>query len=656
MADNNVLSARLEVKDSFTSQLNKFKNSLNSTETAFNKFVSKLEKSSSKIEETLDRINKKMDQTSNKIMSQSDKVANSIIKSTTKVEQSQQKAMDNLLQKYTKMGGDVEDIFKKINKDAEGLSKSGIKLSLGGNGSKSSGSSSGGGGHNHGGSGSLSGQETYAFSSLLGGDFQMMLMHLGANKLLTSLDGLAQQGFNALNNISTGLLSYDGIKEGLQEAGQFETNRVAMNVLYGNDPVEGQKYYQMGTYLAKKTPYSEKEVGELQKKLAGAKLEYDKNDLMTLLDIASIKPELGAEHVGFSIVDSMYGRSTSLKTNYMLDNKEIQKYLGDLRKSKNVEDRANAKKWKDAFNVKGTVNNKQEYLDLLIDYVKKETKFSGLTETYSHTLNGLIDRLQGNWETLKADLLGIDANNTGMMKTGRITVFSSIEDAIKGLDTWLDDSKTITMLSDMGESLGKAVHSVTEALKYALENVNWEKVGDVFKKIGDTVGNFIEKLTKDGTLDKLLDLLPSLAEKAINNEVIKGKTEFNVDKDLVQGNIVDAGKDKVLGYVSQIANYAGGNGADIISYNPDEYHSILGNWWNNVMDQFSSPENNKFTDINASTYLAQNPNLNDVQRQTIQDFIQSDKAPVYNITIHEIKADSFDEIMNSLKQYQINKK
>jgi hypothetical protein len=258
------------------------------------------------LEKTFDVLDKKIDSVITKIGAQSDVMTNKITSSANKIEQAQNKVVTNLTSKYGKMGTDVQGIFKTINKDAETLTKSGIKLNLGGGNNNTTGGTS----HNHGGSSNILGNTDRALTSLLSGDFQMMAMQmgfiggaiLGVSKILSTIENWTQQGFNALNNLSGNLLSYDGLKEGLENAGQFETNRVAMDVLYGNNPTIGQEYYKMGTYLAKKTPYSEQSVGELQKKLAGSHVNYKQDDLMTLLDIASIKPELGAEHVGFSVV------------------------------------------------------------------------------------------------------------------------------------------------------------------------------------------------------------------------------------------------------------------------------------------------------------------------------------------------------------------
>jgi hypothetical protein len=306
MAVQDVLSARLEVKDSFTSKLSIFITKTNNAEKAFEKFINNTDMSARILEKTFDVLDKKIDSVITKIGAQSDVMTNKITSSANKIEQAQNKVVTNLTSKYGKMGTDVQGIFKTINKDAETLTKSGIKLNLGGGNNNTTGGTS----HNHGGSSNILGNTDRALTSLLSGDFQMMAMQmgfiggaiLGVSKILSTIENWTQQGFNALNNLSGNLLSYDGLKEGLENAGQFETNRVAMDVLYGNNPTIGQEYYKMGTYLAKKTPYSEQSVGELQKKLAGSHVNYKQDDLMTLLDIASIKPELGAEHVGFSVV------------------------------------------------------------------------------------------------------------------------------------------------------------------------------------------------------------------------------------------------------------------------------------------------------------------------------------------------------------------
>jgi uncharacterized protein YukE len=655
MSNIDVLSARLEVKDAFTSQLDKFAKSVLGAETAFSQLVSKLESSSTRLEQSLDRISKKMEESSNRITGQNDKVANSIVKSTERVEQIQNKSIDNISKKYTQMGTNVQSVFKTINKDAETLAKSGMKINIGGTGSsnKSKNSSSNSGIE-------LTSKGENFFTGLFTGNFSKMLGTMSVvgigitavQKGISALEGYAEQGFNAVNSLTGNLLSFDGIKEGLMEASQFQTNRIALDTLYDNDPVKGQQYYQMGTKIAKETPYSESEIGELQKKLAGSHVNYNSKQLMTLLDVASVKPELGASHVGFSVVDAMAGRSTSLKTNYMLDNKEINKYLQSLKKT----DPKDYAKWKDAFNKKGTVENKQEYFDLLTDYVQKETSFNGLTEKYSHTISGMIDRLQGNWETLKADLLGIDANNTGMMKSGQVTVVSAFNDFMTDLNHWLDDDKTKGMLTDLGSGLGQGVKAVTDALSDLMKKVDWKDVGKTLKQMGDSIADFIKKLTSSPEFTNFINNLPKLLDKVLKDQGIKLKTEAKTGVDIANGD--------VGAYVKDYATGQGDRAANIIGLpTSDEWSSVSNPYANNnnnltagdYTTQYSGT--NIVTDYNASTYLAKNSNLNDEQREEIHDYMKNDNVGVYNnITIQTITANNFDEIMESLKQAQGNSK
>lgn len=676
MATQDVLSARLEVKDSFTSKLNNFIKSINNADKAFEKFINNADKSARILEKTFDVIDKKVSSVTTKIITQTDSMTNKIVNSSNKVEQAQNKTINNLTSKYGKMGKDVQEIFKVINKDAENLAKSGIKLNLGG-GNKNSNNSNNRIFDNIGNvktdnlmSGILSGSLTRVIGSLsiIGAGVS------GVKKVLDTIDGWMQQGFNILNTLSGNLLSYQGIKEGLLEASQFETNRVALDVLYNNNSEVGQKYYQMGTKLAKETPYSESEVGELQKKLAGANVNYDSKQLMTLLDVASVKPELGASHVGFSLVDAMSGRSTSLKTNYMLDNKEVNKYLQSLKKSKNISDRENYKKWKDAFNKTGTVNNKQEYFDLIINYVQKQTSYNGLTEKYSHTISGMIDRLQGNWETLKADLLGIDANGTGKMKPNQITVVSAFNDFMTNLNKWLDDDKTKGMLTDLGSGLGQGVKAITDALSDLLKNVDWKEVGKKLKEMGESIAKIAKDISNSPAFTNFINNLPNLIERILGSKVIDTTTKANQAKEISKGNPVGAGVVGAYGWwMKQLNNLGLVNPEDAIKYssssvsNEADSRGFLDNIMYNASQMgnqiknfgaylFSPSPDTLLTDANASTILSQNSNITEDQRNQVKDMMKDDNVATYNITIGEIKADNFEQIIDSIQKAQANHK
>lgn len=661
------LSAKLEVKDSFTTSLNKFKNTLNTTETAFTKFLTKFDEVGKKVESRLDSIETKMEKVAKNIIEQGDKVSKSMIDSTDKATKKQEEQIKNLDKMYKSMGKNIQGVFKEIQTDANILNKTGLKVKI--NSGSGSGSSK-----KQNGSGGLfdSSKSENLITGILGGNFGKVIGSLGligagitgATKILTTLDNWMQQGFNVLNTMSTGLLSVDGLKDAVQTSSQFETNRVALDTLYGNNSAKGQQYYQMGTKIAKDTFYSESSVGELQKKLAGSGVEYKAKDLMTILDMASVKPELGAEHAGFSIIDSMFGRPQSLKTNYMIDNKEIQKYFKTLQKT----DPKDAKNWKDAFNSKGSVNNKQEYFDLLINYIQKETSYNGLTERYAHTLNGQIERLSGNWETLRADLLGIDANGTGMVKPGKITVFSAIEKSIDNLEKWLNKPETGKMLDALGGALGTAIESIGNSFQKLLDNGDMTKLAKSFSDIGDSVAKCVDKLTSSPEFMKLIDDLPNIIEKILGSQIIPVRAGLQSADAGAKGHPLDATYYWLKGQDDKWSSTLGLKSTEdaILGKEDPKYGasyrttaSEQGKGWAPLgfIRSWMLGSDNFLTDANASTVLAKS-DLSDDQKTQVSDLLKKDdgKATYGDIYIQSISANNFDEFLDSLKKAQANKK
>jgi ABC-type transporter Mla subunit MlaD len=663
MADQDVLSAKLEVKDSFTSQLNKFVTAVNNSENAFNKFMTKVEQSTSKMEQSIDKVNKKLDQFTQKVNNITNSISANINKSTQKIEQSQTNSMNNILKKYTKMGTDVQGIFKTINKDAEGLGKSGLNIKLGNQSSTKSLSRTNSDSMI---SGIFAGQKTESFlSGILSGNFTRILGSMsligagitGIVKVMDTIESWLQQGYNILNTLSTGLLSPSGIYEGAKDAGKFEQNRVAMDILYGNNKDLGQKYYKMGVQTAKKTTYGEEETGELQKKLAGAHISYTQDQLNLLADIASVKPEQPLSKVGFSIVDAMYGRTTSLKSQYMLDNKEIQAYLKKALSGKVTDKetgkKVDASKWKDAFNPTGTVKNKQEYFDLLTSFVVNETYYKGLNGEIMKTALGKLDRLQGNWETLKAQILGIDANETGEVRKG--SVIDALSKSLDNLSEWLDKPNVKILMENFGDSLGKAVSTIADTFENLLNNVDWQEIGKVIKNLGDTISSFVKSLTSDPEFKKLLDNLPTVVKTVLKDKEIEAKTKVGVDANLASGNYFDAFKAWGHGFDDKVANYFG------FSTQMDSAHGLIDNPSKGITNMFAwmSPitqDKAYLTDANASTYIDQNPNLNGTQRNEIKDMLDTDSQSIYNITIGEVKTDSAEDLIKQLQNLQNNTK
>lgn len=670
MSDIDVLSARLEVNDSFTSKLNNFIKVTENADKTFEKFINNADRNSRILEKTLDVIEKKVNSMTTIITAQTDVITNKIINSTNKIEQTQNKITNNITSRYTKMGKDISNVFKDIGKDAEVLAKTTVSVNtnekpINNKNNKSSSHNK----HN-----SYLGNVDFAMNSLLGGDFSMMLMNLGIigagiigmKKVLDTINGWAQQGYNALNTLSTGLFSVGGIQKGLEDASGFESARVAMDALYGNES-EGQQYYSMGIKAAQKSMFKESDVVALQKKLAGGHINYTDNPdaLKAMLGMASLKPQLGAEKVGFSILDAMYGRTTSLKTNYMIDNKEVQAYLKSLQKT----DPINAKKWKNAFNTKGAVDNKQEYFDLLINYVKNNTHYAKLTDEISQTLQGRMSTLQGNWEILKADLLGID-QVTGKVRDG--SAFYYFKEGVNDLINWLNSSNVKQMLSSFGQGLGEASRSILDAFQYLLKNIDWKQLGDIIKKIGESIAKIVKDLTANPAFMKLLDQLPDLIERILNSKAIEVITEGKQAKDIANGKPISAGVDGAYGWWVKSANNAGAlspsEATKIMTTSSDNDSSFSSNLSNNA-SQLGMQMHNAIswmmpitrdkaylTDANASTYLEQNSNLSSDQKSQIKDMISNDSQTIYHITVGEVKTDSAEDLIKQLQSLQSNQK
>jgi hypothetical protein len=348
----------------------------------------------------------------------------------------------------------------------------------------------------------------------------------------------------------------------------------------------------------------------------------------------------------------MYGRTTSLKTNYMIDNKEVQAYLKKLQKT----DPTDAKKWKNAFNAKGSVDNKQDYFDLLVNYIQKQTNYGTLAQEYANTFQGQVSRIKGYWEILRADLLGVD-RETGEIKVG--SLFDSVKQGLSELQDWLKKSDTQDMLSKIGQGLGEASRTVLKSFEDLLNKIDWKKLGDIIQKIGNTIANFLTRLNDNGTLDKLLDSLPKLAEKAINNQVLDTQNKVIVGNDVANGNWFDAGIHNIYGWTTRQESNLGMISTDqashLYDYSGSNNKSLINQWWDNLWKR-PDYDSISLSDSNASDILSQNANLTDDDKNTIENMMQNDSTAVYNITIGEIKADNVEDIIASLQKYQTNQK
>lgn len=618
--DQNILGGRLSLEDNYSSALSRFANSVLGAENRFKQFASNILGSNQKIGSSLSLAQKDVDKFAQKFIQQGNSVANAINKANKIVEQNQERTIDGLTRKYLKLGMTIQEAYSKAKQESN-------KIWNGNTDNQNSNSNMNGGFKDF-------------TQSFLSGGFGGVLGKLGligsaamaGVNLLKTIDSALDTGFDILNKASDGLLSIGGIKEGLQQATTFEQGRVALDTLMGGEE-QGLKYYQMGTKLAKETPYSETDLINIEKRLGATGIEWNEDDLMAMLDTASVKPDLGAEHIAFSIVDAMQGRISSLKMNYGISNEKLQEYLKSLKKT----DKSQYNQFKNALNKQGTAKDEQQYFNLIIDYIENQTNYNGLTQKYANTLGGQVDRLSGLWETLKVDLLGIDANNTGRAKEG-ITVFSSIKDAIGGFAEWLENDDTQLLLGDVGESLGKTINSFTNAFEHLLENTDWEKVGNTFEQISNSVSQFIEDFIDSGKLDKILDALPKIVDMTVNDKVIDAETSANIALDAAQKDPLQLFADWITGKIAWVENSLGFTDEANESMNTQRIK-------HGGTIELSDSEIYKYIEkSNINTNFGFGSKEND----KLQDIIVNDDKPSYSINV--TAGASIDEILDALRK------
>lgn len=86
--------------------------------------------------------------------------------------------------------------------------------------------------------------------------------------------------------------------------------------------------------------------------------------------------------------------------------------------------------------------------------------------------------------------------------------------------------------------------------------------------------------------------------------------------------------------------------------------SEWGMQFNNAIASMSPITRDKkyLTDANASTYLDQNANLTDDDKNQVKDMLNSDNQNIYHITVGEVKTDNAEDLIKQIKSLQTNSK
>ena len=633
-----ILGGRLSIEDAFSSPLDKFANQILGAENRYKKFADGIINSNRKIENSMNQTFSNLEKIASKFATNENKTANTINNAANKVRQNQEKNIDGLIQRYGKLGEAIKGAYSAGDS---------VNPPTPRGGSSSEGSSSD----------SLKDFVQSFLQSGIGGVIgKLGLIGAGITAGITvmkTLNNFMEQGFDILNKVSDNLFSAEGIKDAIQESMGFETGRMKLNLFYGGEE-KGLEAYQNATNVTQKTFAGERDLIEISSKLGSLGITPSQKQLEKLVDVAGSRPEVSTDHIGLAVKEAVEGRVMMLQM-YGINNRNLKKFYDGLKKS----DPKEYKELKGALSKKGTADNPQKYFNLLTDYIEK-SHVNGYAETYAKTLQGKLERLGNIWELRKAEIMGIDIGD-GTSKDGG--VFSAVGKMVDNLKNKLDDKGTIDSLQKVGKSFGDAFASIGNAFNKAVTPETIEKVASAIAKIGDSLAKMIDKFVSSGELDKLIEALPLVVDKVVTNEAIDKTTEFKVGADIAQGNYWTAGFDKFKGTVDWGYNAFGNNkneeGAMDDDWSTKLFYTIQGLSGNNIYTKESASEyNDKFflTDANASTAIDKNANLNSEQKQSIKDLISSDDLAKYNITIHSIQANNFDEIMKSIKEAAANRK
>ncbi|MBC2478160.1 hypothetical protein, partial [Clostridium beijerinckii] len=568
-----------------------------------------------------------VDKIAQKFINQGNTVADAINKANDKVKQNQEKTIEGLSQKYMKLGMTIQQAYGKAQQDSNKIWN---------------------GDSNQGGNNPL---KDFAQSFLQGGIGGIIgklgLIGTGITAGITvmkTLNNFMEQGFDVLNKLSDGLLSPEGIKNAIEESMDFETGRMKLDLFYGSKD-KGLKAYQDATYIAQKTYAGERDTVEISAKLGQLGIAPSQKQLGKLVDVAGTRPEVQTDHIGLAVKEAVEGRSMMLQM-YGINNKNLKKFYDDLRKT----DPNEHKELKGALNKKGTAGDPQKYFNLLTDYIEK-SPMNNYAETYAQTVKGKIERMTGVWETMKAEIMGIDVK-TGTAKEGG--VFATIAKQVDHLKDVLEDSGTANSIQKIGKAFGGAFESIGNAFNKAVTPETIDKVANAIVKIGEALAKMINHFVDSGQLDNLLDKLPDLTEKVVGNEVINKTTDFKVGADLAQGNFSNAANDWLMGKSDWYRNTFG-IGKDVgIGSNPvesqNEQNKNDAEWFSNKtgLDKSWIYSNNdavssfgdwvdlklglRVNDEQFNSAIDRNSNLSDDEKTKLKNTINSDDKNTYHIT------------------------
>lgn len=662
MADEeNILGGKLSLEDNYSSALSRFANRVLGAENRFKQFADKVTGSNNKIGANLSKSQRDVDKLAQTFIEKGNSVANAINKANKIVEGNQERTIDGLTKKYLKLGMTIQDAYSKAQQESNHIWNGDSKPT-----------------------GSNDGIKDFAESFLSGG-FGGMIGKLGligtgvmaTVSILKKIDGAMDTGFGILNKLSGNMFSYEGIKQSLSTAMDYQSTRAKLDLFYGSKE-EGESAYKLASKVALNTFADTQSLAEAMSIMKKNNVDTDEEDLYTFLDMVGARGEgTTSKEVGLAIEDAMNGEWERLKE-YSITTTKLKKYLEELKKT----DKATYKELKNTFNKQGSVTDPQKAYKLIMNYVRN-SPINGYAEQYAKTAQGSLDNLTGLWEQIKVSIMGLDdAGN--VIEGSALFHFSEMVNNLK--ETLGSDSAT-KGFGEISKGIGEGFKAFGEAFDDVLEKTDWEKVGEAIADSIGIISDALINLVDSGALQDLADNLPNIIEMITNNKFIDATSDIEIGSNLANGNFVAAGESFLSKLYDKGFNFLGikdkkGNtirtnkdNAEFDSEHPwiskaiDTIYDATGMGIpyrlttekllkSGIVSGFKFGDtSNMITDSQISNMI-KNSDISDVKKANLKEIINSDDLGSYNIHIEhmEINSDNIDDWINQLKQAQANRR
>lgn len=633
MADEeNILGGKLSLEDNYSSALSRFADRILGAENRFKQFADKVIGSNNKIGANLSKSQKEVDKFSQRFIQQGNSVSDAINKANEKVKQNQEKTIEGLTKKYLKLGMTIQDAYSKAKQESNHIWNGDSKPT-----------------------GNNDGIKDFA-QNILSGGFGGMIGKLGligtgvmaTVSVLKKIDGAMDTGFNILNKLSDNMFSYEGIKQSLGTAMDYQSTRAKLDLFYGSKE-EGESAYKLASKVALDTFADPKSLADAMSIMKKNGVDTNEKDLYTFLDMVGTRGEgTTGKEVGLAIEDAMNGEWERLKE-YSITTTKLKKYLEELKKT----DKATYKELKNTFNKQGTVTDPQKAYKLIMDYVRN-SPINGYAEQYAKTAQGSLDNLTGLWEQIKVSIMGLD--DAGEVVKG--SAIFEFDEMVNDLKETLGSDSATKGFGEISKGLGEGFKAFGGAFNQVLEKTDWEKVATAITESIDVISDSLINLSESGALENLAENLPTIINTIVNSKIIKTTSEVEAGAELAQGDVPSAAWTYSMGWYDRFLNWTGQKDKDgnpirtkKIQQDFNSEQSIAESWMNKILHPFTD-----LTTDRDITNMIKNSSISDVQKEDLKKLISSDNVGSYNIHIEKIEANNFDEIMESIKQTQANRR